>query len=205
MKVLMINGSPNAKGCTYTALSEVGKALTECGVDWEIVHVGNRDVRGCIACRKCRTLGKCVFDDIVNECAEKFEQADALILGSPVYYAGVNGTLSNFITRLMFSTTFDKSMKVGAAVVSCRRGGASATFDAINKFFTISQMPVVSSKYWNSVHGNSPEEVLQDLEGLQVMRTLGRNTAFLIKSIALGKETFGLPAQEAPVSTNFIR
>lgn len=205
MKVLMINGSPHAKGCTFTALSEVGKALTESGVEWEILHIGNRDIRGCISCRKCAEAGQCVFDDPVNEAAKKFEEADGLIVGTPVYYAGANGTLTNFLTRLFYSTRFDKSLKVGAAVVSCRRGGASATFDELNKFFTISQMPVVASKYWNSVHGNSPEEVLQDLEGLQVMRLLGRNMAFLVKSIALGKETFGAPEKEPPIFTNFVR
>lgn len=179
MKVLLINGSPNARGCTYTALSEVASTLEKEGVETEILHVGQKDIRGCIGCRKCKQTGKCVFDDIVNETAQKFEAADGIVIGSPVYFASANSTVISFITRLFYSTQFDKSMKVGAAVVSCRRGGASATFDEINKFFTISGMPVASSQYWNSVHGNTAEEVRQDLEGMQVMRTLGRNMASL--------------------------
>lgn len=205
MKVLLINGSPNARGCTYTALSEVASTLEKEGVETEILHVGQKDIRGCIGCRKCKQTGKCVFDDIVNETAQKFEVADGIVIGSPVYFASANSTVISFITRLFYSTQFDKSMKVGAAVVSCRRGGASATFDEINKFFTISGMPVVSSQYWNSVHGNTAEEVRQDLEGMQVMRTLGRNMAFLVKSIALGRAQYGLPEKEPRVSTNFIR
>lgn len=205
MKVLLINGSPNARGCTYTALSEVASTLEKEGVETEILHVGQKDIRGCIGCRKCKQTGKCVFDDIVNETAQKFEAADGIVIGSPVYFASANSTVISFITRLFYSTQFDKSMKVGAAVVSCRRGGASATFDEINKFFTISGMPVVSSQYWNSVHGNTAEEVRQDLEGMQVMRTLGRNMAFLVKSIALGRAQYGLPEKEPRVATNFIR
>lgn len=206
MKVLLINGSPNAKGCTYTALSEVEKQLNEQGIETEIVHVGNKDIRGCIGCRKCRTTGKCVFDDIVNETAPKFIEADGIVIGSPVYYASANGTLISFIDRLFYSViTTDKNMKVGAAVVSARRGGCSATFDEINKYFTLSEMPVASSQYWNSVHGNTPEEIQKDEEGLQVMRTLGKNMAFLIKSISLGKEKFGLPEKETKIFTNFIR
>lgn len=205
MKVLLINGSPNARGCTYTALSEVASTLEKEGVETEILHVGQKDIRGCIGCRKCRQTGKCVFDDIVNETAQKFEAADGIVIGSPVYFASANSTVISFITRLFYSTQFDKSMKVGAAVVSCRRGGASATFDEINKFFTISGMPVASSRYWNSVHGNTAEEVRQDLEGMQVMRTLGRNMAFLVKSIALGRAQYGLPEKEPRVATNFIR
>ena len=205
MKVLLINGSPNARGCTYTALSEVASTLEKEGVETEILHVGQKDIRGCIGCRKCKQTGKCVFDDIVNETAQKFEVADGIVIGSPVYFASANSTVISFITRLFYSTQFDKSMKVGAAVVSCRRGGASATFDEINKFFTISGMPVVSSQYWNSVHGNTAEEVRQDLEGMQVMRTLGRNMAFLVKSIALGRAQYGLPEKEPRVATNFIR
>lgn len=205
MKVLLINGSPNARGCTYTALSEVASTLEKEGVETEILHVGQKDIRGCIGCRKCRQTGKCVFDDIVNETAQKFEAADGIVIGSPVYFASANSTVISFITRLFYSTQFDKSMKVGAAVVSCRRGGASATFDEINKFFTISGMPVASSQYWNSVHGNTVEEVRQDLEGMQVMRTLGRNMAFLVKSIALGRAQYGLPEKEPRVATNFIR
>lgn len=206
MKVLLINGSPNGKGCTYTALEEVSKTLNKEGIETEILHVGNKDIRGCIACRKCKTEGKCVFNDIVNEVAPKLEECDGIIIGSPVYYASANGTLISFIDRLFYSTmTIDKAMKVGAAVVSCRRGGSTATFDEINKYFTISGMPIASSQYWNMVHGNSREEVKQDLEGMQTMRTLGRNMAFLMKSIKLGKEEFGLPKKEAHTFTNFIR
>ena len=191
MKVILINGSPNAKGCTYTALEEVSKTLKSEGIETEIIHVGHKDIRGCIGCRQCKTKGKCVFNDIVND--------------SPVYFASANGTLVSFIDRLFYSMTADKTMKVGAAVVSCRRGGNSATFDELNKYFTISQMPIASSQYWNMVHGNSPEEVQQDLEGLQTMRTLGKNMAFLIKSIQLGKKEFGLPEKEEHKFTNFIR
>ena len=205
MKVLLINGSPQANGCTATALKEVAKTLNENGVDTEIIQVGHLDVRGCVACGQCRKLGKCVFDDIVCEVGEKFKEADGLILGSPVYYASANGTLSAFADRLFYSSNYDKTMKVGAAVVSARRGGNTATFDQLNKYFTISGMPVVSSQYWNQVHGNNAEEVLQDKEGMQIMRTLGRNMAFLIKSIQLGKEQFGLPEKEPRVGTNFIR
>lgn len=205
MKVLLINGSPNAKGCTYTALEEVSKTLNQEGIETEIIHVGNKDIRGCIACRKCKTNGKCVFNDIVNEVAPKFNECDGLVIGSPVYYASANGTLISFIDRLFYSMSADKTMKVGAAVVSCRRGGNTSTFDELNKYFTISGMPVVSSQYWNMVHGNSPEEVKQDLEGMQTMRTLGKNMAFLMKSIQLGKEQFGLPEKESHIFTNFIR
>ncbi len=205
MKVLLINGSPNAKGCTYTALEEVSKTLNQEGIETEIIHVGNKDIRGCIACRKCKTNGKCVFNDIVNEVAPKFNECDGIIIGSPVYYASANGTLISFIDRLFYSMPADKTMKVGAAVVSCRRGGNTTTFDEINKYFTISGMPVASSQYWNMVHGNSPEEVKQDLEGMQTMRTLGKNMAFLMKSIQLGKEQFGLPEKESHIFTNFIR
>jgi multimeric flavodoxin WrbA len=205
MKVLLINGSPNAKGCTFTALSEVENKLKEQGIETEIIHVGNKDIRGCIGCRKCKTTGKCVFDDLVNETAPKLEQADGIVIGSPVYFASANGTLVSFIDRLFFSVPYDKSMKVGAAVVSARRGGCSATFDEINKYFTISGMPIASSQYWNSVHGYTPDDVRKDEEGLQTMRTLGKNMAFLIKSIALGKEKFGLPEKETWIATNFIR
>jgi multimeric flavodoxin WrbA len=205
MKVLLINGSPNAKGCTYTALSEVENKLKEQGIETEIIHVGNKDIRGCMGCRKCKTTGKCVFDDLVNETAPKLEQADGIVIGSPVYFASANGTLVSFIDRLFFSNPANKSMKVGAAVVSARRGGCSATFDEINKYFTISGMPVASSQYWNSVHGYTPDDVRKDEEGLQTMRTLGKNMAFLIKSISLGKEKFGLPEKETWIATNFIR
>lgn len=205
MKVILINGSPNAKGCTFTALEEVANTLNNEGIETEIIHVGHKDIRGCIGCRKCKTTGKCVFNDIVNEVAPKFAECDGIVIGSPVYYASANGTLVSFIDRLFYSMTEDKTMKVGAAVVSCRRAGNTATFDEINKYFTISGMPVASSQYWNMVHGNSREEVLQDLEGLQTMRTLGKNMAFLIKSIQLGKEEFGLPDKEDHIFTNFIR
>ena len=199
MKVILINGSPNAKGCTYTALEEVSKTLKSEGIETEIIHVGHKDIRGCIGCRQCKTKGKCVF------IAPKFKECDGIVIGSPVYFASANGTLVSFIDRLFYSMTADKTMKVGAAVVSCRRGGNSATFDELNKYFTISQMPIASSQYWNMVHGNSPEEVQQDLEGLQTMRTLGKNMAFLIKSIQLGKKEFGLPEKEEHKFTNFIR
>lgn len=205
MKVLLINGSPNARGCTYTALSEVEQVLKQQGIDTEIIQVGNKDIRGCIGCRSCKKTGKCVFDDIVNEVAPKFEECDGIVIGSPVYYASANGTLISFLDRLFYSTSSDKTLKVGAAVVSARRGGCSATFDELNKYFTISGMPVVSSQYWNSVHGNTAEEVKKDEEGLQTMRTLGRNMAFLIKCIALGKQEFGLPEKEERIGTNFIR
>ncbi|MFR8581888.1 MAG: flavodoxin family protein [Thomasclavelia ramosa] len=205
MKVILINGSPNAKGCTYTALEEVSITLKSEGIETEIIHVGHKDIRGCIGCRQCKTKGKCVFNDIVNDIAPKFKECDGIVIGSPVYFASANGTLVSFIDRLFYSMTADKTMKVGAAVVSCRRGGNSATFDELNKYFTISQMPIASSQYWNMVHGNSPEEVQQDLEGLQTMRTLGKNMAFLIKSIQLGKKEFGLPEKEEHKFTNFIR
>lgn len=205
MNVILINGSPHANGCTFTALNEVAKTLNNEGIATEIIHVGNKAVRGCIACRKCKTTGKCVFDDIVNEVAPKFKECDGIVIGSPVYFASANGTLVSFIDRLFYSMTADKSMKVGASVVSCRRGGNTATFDELNKYFTISNMPVVSSQYWNMVHGNTPEEVAQDAEGLQTMRMLGRNMAFLIKSIRLGKEAYGLPEKEEHIFTNFIR
>jgi len=205
MKVLMINGSPHAAGCTFTALSEVAGELNKNGIDTEILQVGHLAIRGCIDCRKCRDTGRCVFDDVVNEAAAKFAECDGLILGSPVYYASANGTVTAFADRLFYSTGFDKTMKVGAAVVSARRGGCSATFDMLNKYFTISGMPVASSQYWNAIHGHTAEDAKKDAEGLQIMRTLGQNMAFLIKSIALGKEQFGLPEKEQRVSTHFIR
>lgn len=205
MKVLLINGSPNAGNCTFTALSEVENVLNKAGIDTEIIHIGNKDIRGCIGCRKCKTAGRCVFDDIVNEVSPKFAECDGIVIGSPVYYASANGTLVSFLDRLFYSNLCDNTMKVGAAVVSARRGGCSATFDQLNKYFTISGMPVASSQYWNSVHGYTPEDVRRDEEGMQVMRTLGRNMAFLIKSIALGKEQYGLPEKETRIGTNFIR
>ena len=205
MKVLLINGSPKLQGNTYLALKEMEKVFEQCGVETELIHVGNRVIRGCIACGKCAELGKCIFDDPVNEVAPKFEAADGMVVATPVYYASANGTLVSFLDRLFSSTGFDKSMKVGAAVTVCRRGGASATFDELNKYFTIAGMPVASSQYWNSVHGRTPGEAKEDAEGLQTMRVLARNMAFLVKSIALGREKYGLPEQEEHEWTHFIR
>ena len=205
MKVLIINGSPRTDGNTALAVSEIEKTLNENGVDTEILQIGSKDIRGCVACGYCFTHGKCAFNDIVNETAEKFEKADGLIVASPVYYASANGTLVSFLDRLFYSSHFDKTMKVGASVAVCRRGGASATFDELNKYFTISGMPVVSSQYWNSVHGREPGQAALDAEGLQTMRTLAKNMSFLMKSIALGKEQFGLPEKEPWQPTHFIR
>ena len=205
MKVLLINGSPRPKGNTSIALQEMEKTFAAEGIQTETIQIGMKDIRGCIACGRCGELGKCVFDDIVNEVAPKFQECDGLVVGSPVYYASANATLVAFLTRLFYSTHFDKTMKVGASVVVARRGGLSATFDELNKFFTISGMPVASSQYWNSVHGRGPGEADQDEEGLQTMRTLARNMAFLMKSIALGKETYGLPEIEEHLWTHFIR
>lgn len=186
------------------SFSELAKTLEQEGIETEIVQAGSKDIRGCIACRSCHKTGKCVFDDVVNEIAPKFAEADALVIGSPVYYASPAGGTISFMNRLFYSTsTIDKSMKVGAAVVSCRRGGNTTSFDVLNKYFTISGMPIASSQYWNMVYGNTPEEVLQDKEGLQTMRTLGKNMAFLMKSIQLGKEQFGLPEKEEKILTNF--
>ncbi|MBD5545250.1 MAG: flavodoxin family protein [Lachnospiraceae bacterium] len=205
MKVLLINGSPHAKGNTYIALHEMEKVFEKEGVETEILQVGNKDIRGCIACGSCMEKGKCVFDDLVNETAPKFEACDGLVIGSPVYYASANATLIAFLDRLFYSAHFDKTMKVGASVVAARRGGLSATFDELNKYFTITGMPVASSQYWNSIHGRTMGEAAEDQEGLQTMRTLARNMTFLMKSIALGKEQYGLPEKEAPLRTNFIR
>lgn len=205
MKVLLINGSPHAQGNTYIALAEMQKIFTENNIETEIIHVGNKDVRGCIACNSCAENGKCVFNDIVNETAQKFQDCDGLVVGTPVYYASANSTLISFLTRLFYSTHFDKTMKVGAGIAVARRGGLSSTFDELNKFFTISGMPIASSQYWNSVHGRLQGEASQDEEGLQTMRTLARNMSFLMKSIALGKEKYGLPEKEPFQRTNFIR
>lgn len=205
MKVLMINGSPRVYGNAYIALHEMEKVFTDSEIETEILHVGNKDIRGCIACASCAKTGKCVFNDIVNETAKKFEECNGLVVGSPVYYASANATLIAFLTRLFYSTHFDKTMKVGAAVVAARRGGLSSTFDELNKFFTISGMPVASGQYWNSIHGREAGEAEQDMEGLQGMRTLANNMTFLMKSIALGKETYGLPEKEPFQRTNFIR
>ncbi len=205
MKVLMINGSPHKNGNTAIALQEMEKIFIKEGVETEIIHIGNQDIRGCIACYSCRQKGKCVFDDMVNETAPKLEVCDGLVIASPVYYASANATLIAFLDRLFYSTSFDKTMKVGASVVAARRGGLSATFDELNKFFTISGMPVASSQYWNSIHGREIGEAEQDKEGLQTMRVLARNMVFLMKSIALGKEAYGLPEKEERIATHFIR
>lgn len=205
MKVLMVNGSPRPNGNTSVALREMETVFSAEGIESEIIQVGNKPIRGCIACGKCAQRGRCVFDDAVNEIAPTFEACDGLVVGSPVYYASANATLVAFLTRLFFSTSFDKTMKVGAAVAVARRGGLSATFDELNKFFTISGMPVASSQYWNSVHGREPGQAAQDAEGLQTMRTLARNMTFLMRSIELGKEKYGLPEREPPQRTNFIR
>ncbi len=205
MKVLAINGSPRKDGNTSIALDEMKKVFDEEGIDFEVVQIGMKDVRGCIACRRCAEIGKCVFDDIVNELASKFEEADGLVVASPVYYASANATLIACLDRLFYSTPFDKTMKVGASIACARRGGCSATFDELNKFFTISGMPVASSQYWNSIHGREVGEANEDGEGKQTMRTLARNMSFLIKSIALGKKEYGLPEKETRIATHFIR
>ena len=204
MKVLMLNGSPRKDGNTSIALREMEQTFAKEGIETETVQVGNKNIRGSIACNFCKDNGRCVFDDAVNQLAPKFEEADGLVIASPVYYASANATLIACLDRLFFSTPFDKSMKVGASVAVARRGGCSATFDELNKYFTISGMPIASSQYWNSVHGRNLGEAAQDAEGLQTMRTLAKNMSFLIKSIALGKEAYGLPEKEAQVMTNFI-
>ena len=205
MNVLLINGSPRANGNTAIALGEMAKVFAQEGIEAEAIQVGNQAIRGCVACGSCATKGKCAFDDIVNDNAPKFQACDGLVIASPVYYASANGTLISFLDRLFYSTPFDKTMKVGASVVVARRGGLSATFDELNKYFTISNMPVASSQYWNSVHGLAPGQATEDGEGMQVMRVLARNMSFLMKSIALGKEAYGLPQTEERISTHFIR
>nr|WP_318682880.1 flavodoxin family protein [uncultured Acetatifactor sp.] len=205
MKVLMINGSPRINGNTSIALKEMEQVFVQEGIETDIVQVGNKNIRGCIACNSCREKGRCIFDDEVNQLAPKFQTADGLVIASPVYYASANATLIACLDRLFYSTAFDKSMKVGASVAVARRGGCSATFDELNKYFTIVGMPVASSQYWNSVHGRNKGEAMQDEEGLQTMRTLARNMSFLMKSIALGREKFGLPEKESHIFTNFIR
>ena len=205
MKVLIINGSPRANGNTSVALEEMKKFFDAEGIEAETVQVGNKNVRGCVACGRCAEFGKCVFDDIVNELAPKFEEADGLVVASPVYYASANATLIAVLDRLFYSTHFSKTMKVGASVVCARRGGCSATFDELNKYFTISGMPIASSQYWNSIHGRTIGEADKDEEGKQTMRVLARNMTFLMKSIALGKEKFGLPETEKHAWTHFIR
>lgn len=205
MKVIILNGSPKPEGNTSIAIKEMVKIFDEEGVSSEVIQVGNKAVRGCVSCNSCAKTGRCVFDDEVNAIAPKFEEADGLVVASPVYYASANATLVACLDRLFYSTHFDKTMKVGASVVVARRGGCSATYDELNKYFTISGMPVASSQYWNSVHGNAPGQAAEDAEGLQTMRTLARNMSFLMKSIALGKEKYGLPVKEEHVWTHFIR
>ena len=205
LKVLMINGSPRKNGNIALALSEMEGVFRERDVDFETIPIGRMDIRGCIACESCRKTGKCVFDDIVNELAAKFEAADGLVIGSPVYYGSANGTLMAALQRLFYSTHFDKSLKVGASVVSARRSGCTATFDELNKFFTLCNMPVATSQYWNNIYGWEPGEGSVDDEGRQVMRVLARNMVFLMRSIALGKEQVGLPETENRVWTNFTR
>ena len=205
MKVLMINGSPHEHGSTYTALNEMIKVFESENIEVELLQVGQMDIRGCLACGYCRTHSRCAMDDIVNEVAAKLEKADGLVLGTPVYYGSANSTLTAMLDRLFFSLGFDATMKVGAAICSARRGGLTATFDQMNKYFTISGMPVASGQYWNGIHGHNAEEAVQDGEGMQMMRTLARNMVFLMKSIALGKEKFGLPEREKTVMTNFVR
>ena len=202
-KVILLNGSPHANGCTATALNEMIKVFQEEGIETELIHVGNKSIRGCISCNRCSETGKCVFDDLVNEVAPIFAEADGLVVGSPVYYAGPNGTILSFMDRLFYSTSFSKQMKVGAAVVSCRRGGNTATYDVLNKYFTISSMPVASSTYWNQVHGFTAEDAKKDLEGLQTMRNLARNMAFMIKAFADAKQKYGYPEMEKSYFTSF--
>ena len=205
MKVLMLNGSPRAKGNTALALEEMKKIFDAEGIETELIQIGQRDIRGCIACSRCKETGRCVFDDLVNEVAPKFEACDGLVVGSPVYYASANATLVAFLTRLFYSTPFDKTMKVGAAVAAARRGGLTAAYDELNKFFGISGMPIASGQYWNGIHGREPGQAAQDGEGLQMMRTLARNMTFLMRSIALGKAQYGLPQREPFQPTNFVR
>ncbi|MBQ3292228.1 MAG: flavodoxin family protein [Mogibacterium sp.] len=202
-KVILLNGSPKANGCTNAALEEVARTLQADGIETEMIHVGKHDIRGCISCGTCETKGKCVFDDLVNEVNAKLEKADGLVVGSPVYYASPNGTILSFMDRLFYSAQYDMHMKVGAAVVSARRGGNSATFDVLNKYFSISGMPIATSTYWNQVHGFSAEDVKKDLEGLQTMRNLGHNMAFMIKAIADAREKYGMPEVETGSFTSF--
>ena len=205
MKVLILNGSPHAQGNTALAIQEMTAVFQAQGIETEIIHVGNKAIRGCVACGRCVSLGKCAIEDLVNETAPKLEACDGLVIASPVYYASANGTMISFLDRLFYSTSFDKTMKVGASVVVARRGGLSATFDELNKYFTIAGMPVASSQYWNSVHGRIPGEAVQDAEGLQTMRVLARNMAFLMKCIADGREKYGLPESEDWIPTHFVR
>ena len=206
MKVLMINGSPHKDGNTALALGEMEKVFAGQGIEVEILNIGDKAIRGCMACYACAQKGECVIDDAVNEAAAKLADADGLVVASPVYYASANGTLVSFLDRLFYSSKCDKRMKVGAAIAVARRGGCSATFDELNKYFTISTMPVAPSQYWNSVHGRFPGEAAKDEEGMQTMRTLAKNMIFMMKSFALGKEQFGLPEkEEKAMRTSFIR
>ena len=205
MKVLVINGSPRKDGNTALAVEEFVRTIEEQGIEAEVVRIGSKDIRGCIACNTCAERGCCVFDDEVNALAKQFEEAVGLVVASPVYYASANATLIALLDRLFYSTPFDKTMKVGASIAVARRGGCSATFDELNKYFTISGMPVASSQYWNIVHGRRKGDARGDLEGMQTMRTLARNMAFLIKSIALGKEAYGIPEKEPWQGTHFVR
>ena len=202
-KVLLLNGSPHPNGCTAAALQEMIRVFEAEGVETELIQVGNKDIRGCIACGSCGKTGKCVFNDLVNEVAPKFETADGLVVGSPVYYGSPNGTILSFMDRLFYSTPFSKHLKVGAAVVSCRRGGNTASFDVLNKYFTISSMPIAASTYWNQVHGFTAADVAKDKEGLQTMRNLARNMAFMIKAFADAKEKYGCPELEHDSFTSF--
>lgn len=202
-KVILLNGSPKANGCTATALNEMIKIFEQEGVETEVIQIGNKDIRGCVACGYCGKNGKCVFNDLVNEVAVKFEKADGLVVGSPVYYSSPNGTILSFMDRLFYSTSYSKQMKVGAAVVSARRGGNTASFDVLNKYFTISGMPVASSTYWNQVHGFSAEDVQKDLEGLQTMRNLARSMSFMIKAFHDARDKYGLPQIETDAFTSF--
>ena len=202
-KVLLINGSSKPKGCTYTALNEMIKIFNNEGIETELIHIGSKDIRGCIACNSCRQNGKCVFDDLVNETAKKFEEADGLVVGSPVYYASPNGTLISFLDRLFYSTSFSKHMKVGASVINARRGGNTASFDVLNKYFSISSMPVASSTYWNMTHGFTPDDVQKDKEGLQTMRNLARSMTFMIKAFKDAKSKYGIPELEKEYFTSF--
>ena len=203
MKVLMLNGSPKPNGNTAMALNEVRKTLEAEGVEVEYLHIGNKAIRGCVACNRCMETGRCVFDDGVNDAAQLFQECDGLVVGAPVYYGSANSTLVSFLTRLFYSTHFDKTMKVGASVVAARRGGLSSTFDELNKFFTISGMPVASSTYWNQVHGFTAADVEKDLEGLQTMRNLARNMSFMIKAFQDAREKYGAPQMETGVFTSF--
>ena len=202
-RVLLLNGSPHKNGCTATALNEMIKIFEAEGIETELIQVGSQAIRGCIGCNQCFKSGKCVFDDLVNEVAPKFEAADGLVIGSPVYYSSPNGTILSFLDRLFYSTSFSKQMKVGAALVSCRRGGNTASFDVLNKYFTISSMPVASSNYWNQVHGFSAEDVIKDKEGLQTIRNLARNMSFMIKAFAMAKKEIGYPELETGAFTSF--